>query len=229
MGQGVDDLAASRHNAHMSLFSLLFSEPWVFAAFVAVFVISLSIHEYAHALVGFLLGDATAKQQGRLTLDPRAHIDPLGFISLLLLGFGWGKPVPYNPYHLRLPRLGPVLIAIAGPTSNVILGTLFTFLFQWTAVHLGGSNVLTIFAQAGAFLNFSLALFNLIPVPPLDGSKLLLALLDEYRFETAHRWITLQGPNLLLGVVLLDMVLPVGPLAWISATSGAIVHALLAL
>jgi Zn-dependent protease len=213
----------------MSLLSLLFSQPWVFVAFVAVFVLSLSVHEYAHALVGFWLGDSTAERQGRLTLDPRAHIDPLGFLSLLLLGFGWGRPVPYNPYQLRFPRVGPVLIAAAGPASNVIMGVLFTLAFKWSILHLGEANLLTIFTEAGSFLNFSLALFNLIPVPPLDGSKALLAVLDEYRFQKAHRWIAMQGPNLLLALVLLDMILPTGPLVWISSVSAWIVHAIFVL
>lgn len=213
----------------MSLLSLLFSQPWVFVAFVAVFVLSLSVHEYAHALVGFWLGDSTAERQGRLTLDPRAHIDPLGFLSLLLLGFGWGRPVPYNPYQLRFPRVGPVLIAAAGPVSNVIMGVIFTLAFKWSIMHLGEANLLTIFTEAGSFLNFSLALFNLIPVPPLDGSKALLAVLDEYRFQTVHRWIAMQGPNLLLALVLLDMILPTGPLAWISSVSVWIVHAIFVL
>lgn len=213
----------------MSLLSLLFSQPWVFAAFIVVFAIALSVHECAHALVAFWLGDSTAERQGRLTLDPRAHIDPLGFISLLLLGFGWGKPVPYNPYQLRLPRIGPVLIAAAGPASNVIMGVLFALVFKWSILHFGGANLLTIFAEAGAFLNFSLALFNLIPVPPLDGSKALLAILDEYRFQRAHRWIASQGPNLLLALVLLDMLLPMGPLTWISSASAWLVQAILVL
>lgn len=213
----------------MSLLSLLFSQPWVFVAFIVVFVLSLSVHEYAHALAGFWLGDSTAERQGRLTLDPRAHIDPMGFISLLLLGFGWGKPVPYNPYQLRFPRVGPVLIAAAGPASNVVMGVLFTLAFKWSIVHFGEANLLTIFTEAGAFLNFSLALFNLIPIPPLDGSKALLAVLDEYRFQNVHRWIAVQGPNLLLVLVLLDMILPTGPLVWISSASAWLVRAIFVL
>lgn len=211
----------------MNLLSLLFSEPWVFAAFIVVFVLSLSVHEAAHALAGFWLGDTTAMRQGRLTLNPVAHIDPLGFISLLLLGFGWGKPVPFNPYQLKYGKLGPVLVAAAGPFSNILMGTLFVFLLRWSSVYLGASNLLTIFATAGALLNFSLALFNLIPVPPLDGSKALLAILDEYQFPAVHRFIATQGPNLLLIVVLLDMFLPIGPLSWISSTSWWMVQKLL--
>lgn len=222
--QGVDDPWANRHNIGMNLLSLLFREPWVFVAFVAVFVISLSVHECAHALASFWLGDTTAERQGRLTLNPAAHIDPMGFIALLLLGFGWGKPVPFNPYQLRLPRIGPVLVAAAGPVSNVLMGILFTFLAVWVEPRLGSSNLLTIFATAGAFLNFSLAIFNLIPVPPLDGSKALLAILDEYRFQDAYRWVATQGPNLLLILVLADMVLPIGPLSWIARASGQLVE-----
>lgn len=213
----------------MNLLSLLFKEPWVFVAFILVFVLSLSVHEAAHALAGFWLGDMTAKREGRLTLNPMAHIDPFGFISLLLLGFGWGRPVPFNPYQLRFPRLGPVLVAAAGPASNILMGILFTFAMRWTEQNLGPLNLLTIFVTAGAFLNFSLALFNLIPVPPLDGSKALLALLSEYRFQNVHRWVVTQGPNLLLMVVLLDMLLPVGPLSWISSTAWRLTQVFLTL
>ncbi len=213
----------------MNLLSLLFSEPWLFVAFIAVFVLSLSVHEAAHALMGFWLGDQTAKREGRLTLNPASHIDPLGFISLLLLGFGWGKPVPFNPYQLKYGKLGPVLVAAAGPISNTLLALLFVLVLRVGGSHLGPTNLLTIFAVAGVVLNFSLALFNLIPVPPLDGSKALLAILDEYHFPAAHRWIMVQGPNLLLVVVLLDMFLPTGPLSWISSTSQWLAQMLISL
>ncbi len=201
----------------------------MFVAFIAVFVLSLSVHEAAHALMGFWLGDQTAKREGRLTLNPASHIDPLGFISLLLLGFGWGKPVPFNPYQLKYGKLGPVLVAAAGPISNTLLALLFVLVLRVGGSHLGPTNLLTIFAVAGVVLNFSLALFNLIPVPPLDGSKALLAILDEYHFPAAHRWITVQGPNLLLVVVLLDMFLPIGPLSWISSTSQWLARILISL
>ncbi len=109
------------------------------------------------------------------------------------------------------------------------MAVVFTLAFKWSAGYFGEANLLSIFTQAGAFLNFSLALFNLIPVPPLDGSKALLAILDEYRFQAAHRWISMQGPNLLLVIVLLDIVLPMGPLTWISATSAWLVGAVMTL
>jgi Zn-dependent protease len=208
----------------MNLLSLLFREPLVFVAFIGVFLVSLSVHEAAHALAGFLLGDMTAKREGRLTLNPIAHIDPLGFLSLLLLGFGWGKPVPFNPYQLRWQRLGPVLVAAAGPISNFLMGAVATLGFVWAERYLGSSNLLTIFLSAGAFLNFSLALFNLIPIPPLDGSKALLALLDEHRYRDVRYWIAVQGQNLLLVLVVLDMFLPIGPLSWITRASAWLIQ-----
>lgn len=196
----------------------------MFVAFIAVFVLSLSVHECAHALASLWLGDTTAERQGRLTLNPAAHIDPMGFLALLLLGFGWGKPVPFNPYQLRLPRIGPVLIAFAGPISNFLMGILFTFGTVFVEQRLGAANLLTIFFTAGAFLNFALGIFNLIPVPPLDGSKALLAVLDEYRFQKAYHWVANQGPNLLLVLVLADILLPVGPLTWIGSASRELVQ-----
>ena len=113
----------------MGLLSLLFQEPLLFFVLVGALVFTLSIHEASHAWVGSLLGDSTAKRMGRLTINPLAHLDPIGFLMILLVGFGYAKPVPYNPYNLTYPRWGPALIAAAGPLSNLLFGIVCSILY----------------------------------------------------------------------------------------------------
>ena len=103
------------------ILNTLFSEPLIFIAWVAAILIALSVHEFAHAWAGHWLGDDTAKMQGRLTLNPLSHISWLGFLMLLLVGFGWGKPVPFNPFNLKDKRWGPAMVSVAGPLSNLIM------------------------------------------------------------------------------------------------------------
>ena len=177
---------------------------------VLIFLFTLGIHEYCHALAGYLLGDRTAERAGRLTLNPLAHVDPLGFLALLTVGFGWGKPVPFNPYNLKYPRWGPVFVAGAGPASNLVIGILCASLFYWIAPNLGQTNLLVFVLQYAAILNFILCLFNLIPIPPLDGSKALLALLADERYHQIRHFVELRGPTLLLVLILTDISFNVG-------------------
>ncbi|HBC94076.1 MAG TPA: site-2 protease family protein [Pelotomaculum sp.] len=139
-------------------------------------IIGLTFHEYAHGWVAKRLGDRTAEAHGRLTINPVAHLDPVGFILLLLAGFGWAKPVPVNPYNLRGDiKQGMLLVSLAGPATNF-------FLAVASAVALGlfGSMQIPYFniiMQYMIVINVVLAIFNLIPIPPLDGSKILAGLL----------------------------------------------------
>lgn len=144
------------------------------------FVLSLSVHEYAHALAASQLGDNTAESQGRLTLDPFAHIDPIGTVALPLLGvpFGWAKPVPVNPAQFRGGgdgRFGMLFTAAAGPASNVLIALGCAVLLAWLRMILPGIVTLApgqILAST-ILLNLTLALFNLLPLPPLDGSRIV--------------------------------------------------------
>jgi Zn-dependent protease len=151
---------------------------------ITILIFSVIVHEVAHGFMAERLGDPTAKIQGRLTLNPIKHIDPIGSIivpaiTFLFVGFifGWAKPVVYNPYNLKNRRLGEFLIALAGPMSNLILALIFGFIFRYLAgfdlVSLGFLQVCALVVK----INIVLALFNLIPVPPLDGSKLLFSIL----------------------------------------------------
>lgn len=151
---------------------------------MVVLIIAITVHEFAHALAADRLGDNTPRAQGRISLNPADHLDPLGTVMMAVttytgFGIGWGKPVQYNPGNLRRPRWDPLLIAVAGPLSNILQALLFTAALRlsdrqnWLPPD---SPVLQIFST-GITINLALAFFNLIPIPPLDGSKVLSALL----------------------------------------------------
>ena len=184
------------------MLSLLFTQPLLFLAWALAFVLALSVHEACHALVSTLLGDETAKRQGRLTLNPLAHLDPMGVVALLAIGFGWGKPVPFNPYNLKWPKWGPVAVAFAGPVSNLLLAIISALLSVLLAPYLGCSNLLIFTLGISAELNIALMAFNLLPFPPLDGSKLLLVALSAPRFARARMMIEVYGSQALFIFVL---------------------------
>lgn len=157
-----------------------------------VFVVfcTLPIHEYAHALVATKLGDDTARLKGRLTLNPLAHIDILGALMIFLVGFGYAKPVPVNPRYFKNPRKGMALTALAGPLSNIIMSVIFMLLaniFNVVCIYTEGAlvaEVSMLFFTFAAQINVSLAIFNLIPIPPLDGSRIANLLIpSKYYFK----------------------------------------------
>lgn len=204
---------------NMNLLSLLFQEPLVFLVIVGALVFTLSIHEFFHAWVARLLGDRTAEREGRLTLNPLAHLDPFGFLLILVVGFGYAKPVPYNPYNLKYPVWGPALVAAAGPGSNLFFGLVFAFLYGVASPIFGENNLLVMALLFLGHINFALMLFNLIPLPPLDGSKALLSALAAPKYQATRIWLESQGPFLLLGLILMDSLLGLGIFSWISSTS----------
>ncbi|MFA5935535.1 MAG: site-2 protease family protein [Patescibacteria group bacterium] len=192
------------------MLSTLFQNPLYFVIWIAAIMIALTVHEFSHALASTLLGDQTAKRLGRLTLNPASHIDPFGLLALIAVGFGWGKPVPFNPYNLRNQQWGPVAIAFAGPAMNLFVGMIAALVLRIVLPLLGDANLLVQFLFLSIYLNFALLLFNLIPIPPLDGSKLLLALLRGPDANRQRMWLETRGPWLLMGVLLADMFLNLG-------------------
>lgn len=153
----------------------------ILIAFVLIF--SLTIHEYSHAAAALILGDSTAKDQGRLTLNPLKHLDILGIVMLILIKVGWAKPVPVNENNLTNKRKSLYIVALAGPLSNIIIGLLSTIFFHIVEE---GTVYSTFFIYMST-INILLALFNLLPIPPLDGSNILYSFLSE---KSAHHYRT---------------------------------------
>lgn len=185
------------------LFNLLQSGPVYAIAFIVAIALGISVHEFGHALAGYLMGDMTAKDEGRLTLNPLAHLDPMGSIMLLLAGFGWGKPTPYNPYNLKYQKWGPAIISIAGPLSNLSVLVLSVIAVKILYPILGEANFLIIFLGVLLAINLMLMIFNLIPIPPLDGAQLLFTFLPP-RFDQFKQFLLQNGMMLLFGLILLD-------------------------
>lgn len=185
----------------MSIFNLTLPE--ILARVIVIFT-AITVHEFAHGFVAYKLGDPTAKYSGRLTLNPIAHFDPLGALCMLLFGFGWAKPVPINPMYFRDRKTGSALTALAGPVSNLLLTFLSTVIAAAFAafVYLPYSNgatgfVMNIFVQL-AVVNISFAVFNLIPVPPLDGSKILGLFLSNNAYYKYMRYESFGLPILMI-------------------------------
>jgi Zn-dependent protease len=168
---------------------------------------ALTLHELAHALVAVRLGDETPRRMGRVTLNPLAHLDPIGSLIFLIAGFGWAKPVQVNPYNLRPgPKLGMGLVAVAGPLTNLLLAVVAALPLRFGLVpNIGGGGILPTlpnFLYLFALYNLFLAFFNLIPVPPLDGSKILRAVAPR-EWDSILTPLEQFGPLLLFALVFL--------------------------
>ena len=145
---------------------------------VPAILLAISIHEFGHALAAYAMGDDTAKKYGRLTLDPVKHVDALGMIALLIFRFGWAKPVPVNENNFKNKRLGMVIVSAAGPLFNMICAAVFIMIYKLEVTTINMYALNEVLAYVVRF-NIIFAAFNLIPIPPLDGSKIVLALLPQ--------------------------------------------------
>lgn len=183
------------------LISLLFEKPIYFLAWIIAIVVGISVHEFFHALAAVSQGDKTALDAGRLTLNPLAHLDPLGTAMLLFLGFGYGKPVPFNPANLRNQRFGPALVGAAGPFSNLLMIVIFVLALKLLLPVLASGNLLLILLIYLVQVNIILLIFNLFPVPPLDGSKVLFAILPR-SLTSVREALEQYGPWILLAILL---------------------------
>ena len=212
---------------------VLSQDPGAFLLFTAflltALVASLTVHEFSHALVATSLGDDTAKRLGRLSLNPRVHLDPTGSLMILLAGFGWGKPVPVNPRAFGANVLKSMMfVAAAGPLSNFLMAFLIGILFRSGILELPpavgifiplplDSSFSVLIGQLFAIaflLNLILGIFNLIPLAPLDGSKVALGLMPR---EMAIFYMRVEpyGPGILMGIIMLDIFANTGIIAWI--------------
>jgi len=166
-------------------------------------LICITIHELAHGFTAYKLGDRTAKDMGRLTLNPIKHIDPMGLLMMLVLRFGWAKPVPVNMQNFKYPKWFMAVTALAGPISNLILAAFFMLLFGFFIIPLSGSEVGIAVNEMifnTIYISIALAIFNMLPLPPLDGSKVLFSLLPENTYFKLMRYERF-GMILLLGLV----------------------------
>ncbi|MBI5078934.1 site-2 protease family protein [Candidatus Saganbacteria bacterium] len=150
-----------------------------------VLLVTITLHEAAHAKAADMLGDPTPRLAGRLTLNPVAHIDPIGLAMLILVRFGWAKPVPINPYNFSDPRKGSLIVSLAGPLSNFLFAWFLAIIFRTLPISPGG--VLSSIISYTIWINLALAVFNLIPIPPLDGSHILEFFLPPHRMEIMYR------------------------------------------
>ena len=193
--------------------------PFLSPPFIISILIALSVHEWAHAYAATKLGDPTAKYDGRLTLNPLSHLDPLGTIMFLLVGFGWGKPVPVDTRYFKKPKRDNAIVAFAGPLSNFVLAWIaFIILFIIAKDQMAGSAVnllhmdeatnplLTLGVQIAAsslFINLALMAFNLLPIAPLDGSKILHPFIPV-RYEHDYLRYMEKGPMILIVLLVLE-------------------------
>lgn len=205
------------------LLQLFFTVPMLAFVWLTALTIALTVHEFAHAIVGKWRGDDTAEKFGRLSLNPLSHIDPLGFLMMVTIGFGWAKPVPFDPQNLRSPLKDGLLIALAGPISNLIMAAiaagLFRIFLETGAVAM--DTMLGAFLLLSVLVNLLLFVFNLIPVHPLDGSKLVDVVTYRTGYEWFARWLQINGPRIMLALVLIALMTPYDPFFFIQAIAAA--------
>jgi len=181
----------------------LLQNPLYFVAFIAALIVGITVHEFAHAWTANRCGDPTARIEGRLTLNPFAHLDPLGTLFIFLVGFGWGRPVPINPIYFR-HKSDELKVAFAGIVTNILVALILAIPIRialMNGVHIDSSPFLS-FLDIMVELNIILAAFNLLPVPPLDGSHLVEYFLKDQARQAYNQF----GPYLLIGLVLLDRI-----------------------
>jgi Zn-dependent protease len=173
-------------------------------ALVIPILFALTIHELSHGLMALHFGDPTAKNAGRLTLNPLAHLDPIGTLMLFIVHFGWAKPVPVNPAYFKDPKKDMIWVSLAGPVSNIILAFLTGMIIRVVGMEMSNNftlNFLKLMLYYSLTINLALAVFNLIPIPPLDGSKILQGLLPPKYDEIMYN-LERYGPFILLGIIM---------------------------
>lgn len=203
------------------MLGLLFTNPLAFFIIFPGLLVSIAIHEFAHAWTADRLGDPTPRSQGRVTLNPLVHLDPIGTVMILVTRFGWGRPVEFDPYNLKEPVRDTAIIALAGPVSNMVVAAVLAAILRFGVIPI---DWLAIGIAQVLFINVVLAIFNLIPIYPLDGSKILLALLPR---DTAYEYDNFMHKYGMF--VLLAMILPwAGGMSPVSALIAPVINAMVA-
>ena len=179
------------------------SDPTLFILLCMSLIFSLTFHEYAHGIVAYYYGDDTAYNNGRLTLNPLAHLDPMGTLMILFIGIGYAKPVPVNPYNLSNPRNDIIKVAAAGPISNIILSFISFFAFYLLQPENNSNTFILLYLLIN--INISLAIFNLLPVYPLDGGQIFGNIISKHNPKFAQQ-LLIYGPKILLGVILIGLI-----------------------
>jgi len=183
------------------LITLLTQNPKLFIAYLTALIVAITIHEFSHALAADSFGDPTARNQGRLSMNPFDHLDPVGTIFLLIAGFGWGKPVQFDASNFKNPKFDEVVVSLAGPFSNLILAILFTLLIRF--FHFSDS--INVFFFIIIIMNLTLMTFNLLPIPPLDGSHILKIFLPNAMYNLLEQ----LGLYFLIIIVLISSYVPI--------------------
>ena len=183
--------------------------PEVLVLLIPVLLFALVFHEFSHAWVANKLGDPTARYAGRLTLNPMAHLDPIGGLMILFVGLGWAKPVPVDIRYLSNPRVDMMKIAFAGPASNLLLAFIGGTVLRSGFVDGTMAMMIMFFTQ----INIMLAVFNMIPIAPLDGSQIFSGLLIRTNPELVRN-LQIYGPQILMGAILIGYFTPISPIWW---------------
>lgn len=184
------------------MLNIFYQNPLAFILVAILLILAISIHEFSHSLAADHLGDPTPRLAGRLTLNPLAHLDPIGTLLLFFAGFGWGKPVPFDPFNLRDPKRDSAIISFAGPFSNLLMAVIAGIILQLVN-NISLFFFLSNFAQVlGLFIYFNvlLAVFNLIPIHPLDGFKVIAGLLPKKYY---HDWLSLERYGIIFLILLI--------------------------
>lgn len=179
------------------MLSTLFQSPLSFLTSLTAIIAAISIHEFSHAWAADRLGDPTPRLQGRLTLNPRAHLDPIGTLMLVLFRFGWGRPVQFDPFNLKNPRRDAMLIGLAGPASNLISAAIAAILIRL----IGQIWPISLIVVPFIVISVVLAVFNLVPVHPLDGGKIIAGLLPKEMAKEFEAVMKIWGTMILIFLI----------------------------
>ena len=187
---------------------LFYLPPEVLIVLIPTLVFSLCFHEFSHGYIAYRLGDNTAARNGRLTLNPMAHLDPIGSLMILFVGFGWAKPVPVNPINFSNPRVDMMKEAFAGPASNLLLAFIAGLIYRYASYHdFYNSVIIENSLFFFIFINIALAVFNMLPVAPLDGSQIFGNMISKNNPELAWK-LQMYGPKILMLAILIGVLTP---------------------